>query len=184
MPTLAGQCVPSAPQHDSVSAALTKVLTHYGNVVTQAAFKHQLSECERDELLQDVRIRLWRALSTPDRILAIPPTYVYQTAVSAALDLIRRRGMREMSPMAIVNETLASRSAGPDDRLAASELVEQLTVAVAFLVKSRRQVVKLHLQGYHRREIADLLGWSQDKTRNLLYRGLADLRSRLGQYLA
>ena len=28
-------------------------------------------------------------------------------------------------------------------------------------------------------EIADLLGWSEAKTRNLLYRGLGDLRARL-----
>jgi RNA polymerase sigma-70 factor (ECF subfamily) len=28
-------------------------------------------------------------------------------------------------------------------------------------------------------EIAAYLGWTQDKTRNLLYRGLADLKKRL-----
>jgi RNA polymerase sigma-70 factor (ECF subfamily) len=37
----------------------------------------------------------------------------------------------------------------------------------------------MHLAGYPRQEIADLLGWSEAKTRNLLYRGLDDLRSRL-----
>jgi RNA polymerase sigma-70 factor (ECF subfamily) len=37
----------------------------------------------------------------------------------------------------------------------------------------------MHLAGYAREEIAQLLGWSEAKTRNLLYRGLADLRERL-----
>ena len=39
--------------------------------------------------------------------------------------------------------------------------------------------MRLHLQGYHRDEIAGLLGWSEAKTRNLLYRGLDDLRALL-----
>jgi DNA-directed RNA polymerase specialized sigma24 family protein len=33
--------------------------------------------------------------------------------------------------------------------------------------------------GHSREEIADLLGWTEAKTRNLLYRGLADVRARL-----
>jgi RNA polymerase sigma-70 factor (ECF subfamily) len=33
--------------------------------------------------------------------------------------------------------------------------------------------------GYDREEIADLLHWSEAKTRNLLYRGLEDLRQLL-----
>ena len=38
---------------------------------------------------------------------------------------------------------------------------------------------KLHLEGYRRDEIEALLGWSEAKTRNLLYRGLSDLREFL-----
>jgi RNA polymerase sigma-70 factor (ECF subfamily) len=37
----------------------------------------------------------------------------------------------------------------------------------------------MYLAGYPREEIAALMGWSEAKTRNLLYRGLADLRERL-----
>ena len=40
-------------------------------------------------------------------------------------------------------------------------------------------VVRLHLAGYHRDEIARLLNWTEAKTRNLLYRGLADLRKQM-----
>jgi hypothetical protein len=35
----------------------------------------------------------------------------------------------------------------------------------------------MYLSGYDREEIADLLGWPEAKTSNLLYRGLADLRN-------
>ena len=33
--------------------------------------------------------------------------------------------------------------------------------------------------GHSREEIARTLGWSESKVRNLLYRGLADVRERL-----
>ena len=47
------------------------------------------------------------------------------------------------------------------------------------LGEGRRVVVRLHLAGYDREEIGRMLGWSEPKTRNLLYRGLADLREVL-----
>jgi RNA polymerase sigma-70 factor (ECF subfamily) len=37
----------------------------------------------------------------------------------------------------------------------------------------------MHLMGHTREEIAELMGWTDAKTRNLLYRGMADLRERL-----
>jgi len=54
--------------------------------------------------------------------------------------------------------------------------------ALALLAEPRRAVVRMHLAGYERSEIAELLGWSEPKTRNLLYRGLADLRRILASW--
>jgi RNA polymerase sigma-70 factor (ECF subfamily) len=62
-----------------------------------------------------------------------------------------------------------------------SELAYRLARAVDELPSPRQAVVRLHLRGYHREEIAELLGWSEAKTRNLLYRGLDDLRGLLAQ---
>ena len=70
-------------------------------------------------------------------------------------------------------------SASADRMLEELELQEQVGRAVDSLIPARRSVVRMYLAGYAREEIADLLGWSEPKTRNLLYRGLADLRERL-----
>ena len=51
--------------------------------------------------------------------------------------------------------------------------------AIDEIPASRRPPVRMHLAGYPREEIAKLMGWTEAKTRNLLYRGLADLRERL-----
>jgi RNA polymerase sigma-70 factor (ECF subfamily) len=37
----------------------------------------------------------------------------------------------------------------------------------------------MYLAGYTREDIAELMGWSEAKTRNLVYRGLDDLRRAL-----
>jgi DNA-directed RNA polymerase specialized sigma24 family protein len=47
------------------------------------------------------------------------------------------------------------------------------------LIDSRRNVVKLYLLNMSLEEIARFYGWSRHKTRNLLYRGLSDLKKSL-----
>jgi RNA polymerase sigma-70 factor (ECF subfamily) len=66
-----------------------------------------------------------------------------------------------------------------EHQLVGDDLAVALDRALLELVASRRGVVRMHLAGYPRQEIADLMGWSEAKTRNLLYRGLEDLRQQL-----
>jgi len=51
--------------------------------------------------------------------------------------------------------------------------------AVESLMDSRRRVVKLFLLNMTLEEISIFLDWSEAKTRNLLYRGLDDLKKKL-----
>jgi len=52
-------------------------------------------------------------------------------------------------------------------------------IAIDEIPESRRPAVRMYLAGYSREDIAELMGWTEAKTRNLLYRGLADLRELL-----
>jgi RNA polymerase sigma-70 factor (ECF subfamily) len=104
--------------------------------------------------------------------------------MSAALDLLRRRRTRRTDMLAPIDHHEEDpRAAAPsaDVAVEASELEEQVARAVETIPASRRPVVRMYLAGYHREEIAGLLGWTEAKTRNLLYRGLADLRERLNE---
>ena len=56
------------------------------------------------------------------------------------------------------------------------ELEGAIEASVSALAPPRNAVVRLYLAGSDRVEIAELLGWSELKVRNLLYRGLRDLR--------
>ena len=59
------------------------------------------------------------------------------------------------------------------------DLAETIDLVLGMISRARAVAVRMHLAGYPRDEIGTLLGWSEARTRNLIYRGLADLREGL-----
>ena len=173
MPSPSG--VPTPP-------TLESLVERFGGMVRAVGTRHGLEADDVEELVQEVRIRLWHARGEAgDRLAGIGSSYIYRTAVAAAIDMIRARRTRRGVPLAAVEGTGAAvRPEDAADReLDRSELAQALKRALAGLSDSRRPAVRMYLAGYDHREIADLLGWSEPKARNLLYRGLADLREQL-----
>jgi len=180
---------------DQISPAIEAVLMRFAAMVRRVGIRHGLSESDVDEVFQEVRIRLWRARAeganraldtapagpaTGEQISSVGSSYLYRTAVSAALDVLRRhRRPREDALEDVGQEPAAPSRREPEQSLESSELAQQVARAIDTITPSRRPVVRMYLAGYTREEIASLLGWSEAKTRNLLYRGLADLRERL-----
>lgn len=167
---------------DPVSQALESVLSRFADRVRSIGRRHGLEGDDVSDLVQEVRVRLWHALETGEKILSVPPSYVHRTAVTAALDVLRRRRARRETPVRLSRpsgESILGEAPAVDTSLGTSELEEQIARALETIAESRRPVVRMYLAGYGREEIADVLGWTEAKTRNLLYRGLADLRERL-----
>lgn len=180
---------------DQISPAIEAVLMRFAAMVRRVGIRHGLSESDVDEVFQEVRIRLWRARAEGssraldaipagrargEQISSVGSSYLYRTAVSAALDVLRRhRRPREDALEDVGQEPAAPSRREPEQSLESSELAQQVARAIDTITPSRRPVVRMYLAGYTREEIAALLGWSEAKTRNLLYRGLADLRERL-----
>jgi RNA polymerase sigma factor (sigma-70 family) len=170
---------------DSSSKALEGLIASFADMVRAVAWRHRLSDTDVDEVMQEVRIRLWRSRGAggeeSEQIAASPASYVYRTAVSAALDLLRsRRTERARMTVPLEEDGLGiAGGAGADSETESSELADAVAGAIEMIPQSRRGVVRMYLAGYPREEIASMMGWSEAKTRNLLYRGLADLRERL-----
>ena len=170
---------------DPLSPALDRALGNFPGVLRRVCWRYRFSGSDVDELLQEIRIRLWRAHrereTAGEHIASISASYLHRTALSAAIDMIRRRRARGGDRTMVIEEQEESlpEAPGPDRDLEHSELAAQVERAIDSLQPSRRPVVRMHLMGHSREEIARLLGWSEAKTRNLLYRGLADLRERL-----
>jgi RNA polymerase sigma-70 factor (ECF subfamily) len=167
---------------DPVSTALEAILTRFAGVVRTVGARYRLPHSELDEVVQDVRVRLWRALGSGERIESISPSYLYRAATTAAIDVIRRRrGPREepMETLTLMSSPSAVDHRRPDRDAECAELGAQIETALQRVGESRRPVVRMYLSGIGSTEIAQVMGWSEPKARNLLYRGLADLREHL-----
>ena len=166
---------------DPLSGSLERVLTRFAERVRRIGSRYRLAGDDLDELFQQVRIRLWQARGSGDAIEAAPASYVYRTAVSAALDLIRRRqAKREVSLDPLDGAgPVPSETRAPDAKLSEDELASIVAGGIDRIAPSRRPAVRMHLAGYSPDEIGTALGCDRIKARNLLYRGLADLRERL-----
>jgi RNA polymerase sigma-70 factor (ECF subfamily) len=132
-----------------------------------------------EDILQDVRVRIWKIIQS-ERIILCPGSYIRKIITSAVIDQLRKR-RREDSLVACEKLKCISEQGFAYFREADRRRGLQETVgrAVEGLIDSRRQVVKLYLMNLSIQEISGYLKWTQDKTRNLLYRGLADLKESL-----
>lgn len=166
---------------DRQTSSLEQLLERFGDAARRAGAAHGLSGDDLDEVMQEVRIRVWRAGRAAAAIETLSSSYVYRAAASAAIDLLRRRRARPEDRVESYAhlERAAGRASAPDAELISAETIGAIDAALDTIVLNRRAVVRMYLTGYSREEIAELLGWSEAKTRNLLYRGLDDLRHRL-----
>jgi RNA polymerase sigma-70 factor (ECF subfamily) len=140
----------------------------------------RLDATEREALIQEVRIRLWRAAGSPENLDGIGSSFVYRAARWAMLDLLRSRRRTEADTEAALREGPRTPAADRSDTLVERAAISgPVGRAMEGLAPDRRTAVSLWLSGYSWKEVAGLTAWSETRTRNLLYRGLDDLRAAL-----
>jgi RNA polymerase sigma factor (sigma-70 family) len=158
------------------SRTIEEQLARWNQLLRKLTGRYGLSESECDELTQDIRIRIWRAMEKPgERKGAMASSYMYAAVMSATMDLLRRRRRKRDVSLEVAD---ADQRAAPV-MVVESDLVDALERALQAVPVSRRAAVRLHLEGRELNEIRQLLGWSLPQARNQLYRGLADLRAVL-----
>jgi len=130
-----------------------------------------------EDIIQEIRIRLWKRLGGEKKV-ANPSSYIKKVVGSVLIDQLRKSRAEERLLRQAMQKNLEEEKP-PADREAEEFLRRTIEEAVDSLIESRRQVVKLFLLNLTAEEISSALRWSHDKTRNLLYRGLSDLRIAL-----
>lgn len=141
---------------------------------------------DADDVEQEVRIRLWKALER-DRNAVLPASYIQRVVVSTVIDQLRRARARPSEPLPEYEDGEGEASidtVAPDAEASASERehVELLARCLDGLPERRRVPVEMHLQGFTPQEIAALTGLSADAARKLAERGLKDIRARMRLY--
>jgi RNA polymerase sigma factor (sigma-70 family) len=109
--------------------------------------------------------------------------------MTATLDAVRRIKAKREEQLRLVEDEDEDEGAllalssdpnrSPEVEAGRKQLAGKVQAALARLSDNRRRAVGLYLEGMTSQEIATLLGWSEPKARNLLYRGLSDLRAQL-----
>lgn len=170
---------------DEADERLRNLLDEYGHVLRWAIRRvaARSSALDPDDIEQEARLRVWRALRRRTTFKR-PESYLYRVAVTTALDALRRLRTRREEPLPAAEEStapadLAGDADCPEEAALRNEEIARVRRAIGDLGANRRRAVKLYLQGFNSAEIGRLRGWSEPKARNLVYRGLADLRARL-----
>ena len=155
------------------------LLGRFANFIRIHIHKYNLYKygLDPDDISQDVRIKIWRLLHSEKNITNYP-SYIKKIVNSSVIDQLRK--IRREEGIFSHERQVAENEVVHSIEMARFKSLEEIVgKAVDLVIESRRQVVKLYLLNLSIQEIASYLNWTTDKTRNLLYRGLSDLKKNL-----
>jgi RNA polymerase sigma factor (sigma-70 family) len=138
------------------------------------------SESDLEEIEQEIRLRLWQVLSR-ERTWDKPASFIRSVVLSVAIDAARRRQVRGGGSEHVGLDHLEPWSTG--EAIDPTSAIEDRTQLLAVLEALQRvdpekaEALGLHLQGFTTLEIGNLLGWTEAKARNIVYRSLDALRA-------
>jgi RNA polymerase sigma factor (sigma-70 family) len=177
---------PLAPSAAAPAAAVAtdrvvqmeELLQRYGRLITAMVRRvsSQGSAHLREDIQQRVLISLWKQLLRAQTI-EFPAAYIYRTTVREAVRVTRQESGRAQEPIEAGEDAGGLTSPhDPHVELDRKEKMGHIRAAVEAIAPDRRQAVWAHLSGFDVTEIMDRYGWTYQKARNLVSRGMADVR--------
>ena len=142
-------------------------------------FDPQKKGIDPEDISQEVKIKIWKILKDEKKITNLA-SYIRKVIDSSVIDKLRKlkreKGIYAHEKHKWISEQKSNYLKNISCESSFKEIIGN---AVESLIESRRKVVKLFLLNMTLEEISIFLKWSKDKTRNLLYRGLSDLKKIL-----
>jgi RNA polymerase sigma-70 factor (ECF subfamily) len=163
---------PAGQPPESLQAVLVRAVGRF----CQGSLRHL-----RDDLVQSAWIRVLEVQRRGDPDRALSSSYLYKVAYSALIDEIRR--LRRRGEVALDDapqeRQVDLRAVGPEQQAERYAIGQGIQECLQHMSSDRRLAVTLHLQGHTVPEAARILDWDTVRTKNMVYRGLADLRACL-----
>lgn len=142
-------------------------------------FEVQRFGIDPDDIAQEVRIKIWKLVESEKNVISYA-SYIKKIVDTVVIDQLRLlRKDEQLYRMEKQKQIAEQLNRYRPAVLRNALLKEAVGKAVESLIESRRNVVKLYLFDLTIEEISQFYGWTLHKTRNLLYRGLADLKRSL-----
>ncbi|WP_323846448.1 sigma-70 family RNA polymerase sigma factor [Microbulbifer magnicolonia] len=161
---------------DARDRLFQQAMADCGAGVSRVAGSYVRNTAERDDLVQEIWLAVWRALPS-FRGEASLKTFVFRIAHNRSVtELARRRaahtGTEEL-------ETIEDDAPGPEQRLQDQRDSERLVRAVQQLPLGLRQTLTLRLEGLSYAEISEVMGISESNVAVRLNRARERLSARL-----
>jgi len=164
---------------------LERLLSRFGARVKAQIASNALSlhGIDPEDVEQEVRIRLWKALER-DPNADFPASYIQRVVVTVMVDAVRRAQVRAAESLpesdgVDVRHEWHSTAPSPDSAALERQKVEAVAACIEQLPARRRRPLQLYLQGFGLQEVADISGLTLDAARKLIYRGLDEVKARL-----
>lgn len=151
-----------------------RILAEHFPAISRLARSFTNSESDRQDLLQEIAIALWKALAH-FRGECSERTFLFRIAHNRAVDWLSR----DKTPATQADFDLPDPSPGAEAELVRRERMGRLLNAIQRLPSGQRQTMILALEGLSYREIADVLGISESNAGARLTRARAALRECL-----
>ena len=129
----------------------------------------------KEDIEQRVLLSIWRQVER-DRPIEYPVAYIYKAAVREAVRILEEEeDARDLDALG----RAPARHGDPHEALVRNEWIDRFEALLDALPPERARAVRAHLSGFDVREIMEMYGWPYHKARNLIARGMADLRAAL-----
>jgi len=165
----------AAASTEDVADRATRILSEHAGSLERLAASYARSPADRADLLQDVALGLWLALPA-FREACSERTFVLRIAHNRAITFLSKRGVRTEDIDERANEVVATTGKNPAIVLERGERDSRLLSAVRALPVAQRQVVTLLLEGLSQREIAEIVGATENNVNVRVHRARAALR--------
>lgn len=163
-------------------AQLEALVAQYGALIAAIVRKvaGPRADCVRDDVEQRVVVALWRRLDGEQKI-EHPASYLYRMAVRETIHALRQELAH---PVVSIDDPGVNPqdTRDPHRELDAARTRSAIFAGLSKLRADRRRAVNQHLAGRSVTEIMALNGWTYQRARNLIARGLSDLRHTLREY--
>ncbi|MFO1095456.1 MAG: RNA polymerase sigma factor [Planctomycetaceae bacterium] len=164
---------------DSLESAFSAWVRQHGGAVLKVARAYTRTNDDRDDLVQEILLQVWRSLPQY-RSEASVPTWCYRVALNTALTW-RRNERRRSNGRAPWIDVESLTETAPDGSLQAAdrEMVERLYAAIHTLPVTDAALVLLSLEGLSYQQMAEVVGVSESNIGVKLHRARAALAERM-----
>lgn len=166
---------------EDARARLEELIRNYGRLIRKVVARVGGRETAlvSEDIEQTIVFRIWRLLER-EQTIEHPTSYIYRAAVRETIRALRQEHARRGTGDAMEAIPDSPSAAGnPHAALEAQEEAAVINQGIEQLAPDRRRAVRAHLAGFDVAEITKMYGWSYQKARNLIARGMADLRENL-----